>query len=394
MHLFNQTIITFLVTTVLVISVGIQPSSAQEADASPNFTIGSKAPDLDIEFWISDRNGLLPQTSKIEDGNIYVIEFWATWCGPCIAAMPHISELQDKHSSDNVQIISISDEDLDTVTKFLERPVAGDSTGRTYGELTNNYSLTIDPDKSVFNDYFAAAKRTGIPCAFLIGKTGLVEWIGHPMRLDQPLEKVVSGEWDRKAFAVQFKKQEEARKRQMMLNLAMRSVGEQMRSGNPEKALQLMDELIDDEQFKSNKKQLTMARMGILISSNRAEAANELKIFTNENKNDPMALNSIAWSIYEKHEKSGDVSAAVLEQAKKTAEAAVKAAPDNGAILDTLAHFIYVVDENLDKAIEMQQKAVDNGGAQREELLTFLKQLKEEKKTGKKQKKSKPTFDF
>ena len=48
-----------------------------------------------------------------------------TWCGPCIAAMPHISALQDKHSDDNVQIISVSDEDIDTVTNFLERPVAG-----------------------------------------------------------------------------------------------------------------------------------------------------------------------------------------------------------------------------------------------------------------------------
>ncbi|MDC0294842.1 hypothetical protein OAK98_05530, partial [Mariniblastus sp.] len=102
----------------------------------------------------------------------------------------------------------------------------------------------------------------------------------------------------------------------------------------------------------------------------------------------------MAWGIYEKHEKRSDVSSGILKQAKKTAEAAVKADPNNGAILDTLAHFIYVVDGNLDKAIEVQQKAVANGGPQKEQLQTFLKQLKEEKKTGKKPKKSKQTFDF
>jgi thiol-disulfide isomerase/thioredoxin len=397
-NIFNKSITAFLATAILVIPMGIKPSLAQEDSTPPKFTIGSQAPDLDIEYWVSDNFGLLPHTTKIEKGSIYVIEFWATWCGPCIAAMPHISELQEKHSVDNVQIISVSDEDLDTVTKFLEGSVAGDPDGKTYEELTSNYSLTIDPDKSVFKDYFAAAQRTGIPCAFLIGKTGLVEWIGHPMKLDTPLEKVVSGEWDREAFAAQFKKAEAENRRKAMLsqklNLAMRGIGEQMRSGNPEKALELIDNLIDDAQFKPMKKQLSMSRMGILISGNLDEAPGELEKFTNQNKNDAMALNSMAWSIYEKHEKRGDVSSGILKQAKKTAEAAVKAAPDNGAILDTLAHFIYVVDGNLDKAIKIQKKAVANGGPELKQLQAFLKQLNEEKKTGKKPKKSKQTFDF
>ena len=214
------------------------------------------------------------------------------------------------------------------------------------------------------------------------------------MKLDKPLEEVVAGDWDRKAFAVEFKKEEETRKLNQKYMVAMRKISGEMRSGNPEKALQLMDALMDDAQFKPMKKQLTMSRMGILISGNLPEAPRELEKFTNQNKKDAMALNSIAWGIYEKHEKRNDVSSEILEQAKKTAEAAVKADPNNGAILDTLAHFIYVVDGNLDKAIEVQEKAIENGGPQKNELMAFLKQLKEEKKTGKKPKKSKQTFDF
>ena len=312
--------------------------------------------------------------------------------------MPHISKLQEKHTVDNVQFVSVSDEDIDTVTDFLERPVPGDPNGRTYGDLTNNYCLTTDPDKSVFKDYFVAAQRTGIPCAFLIGKTGLVEWIGHPMMIDKPLEKVVSGEWDRKAFAVKYKKAEAESKRKAMLsqklNRAMREISGQMRDGNPQKALELVDGLIQNEEFKLARKQLAMTRMGIMISGGLAEAPRELEKFTKQNKNDAMALNTIAWRIYEKYEKDGDVNPEILKQAKKTAEAAVKADPDNGAILDTLAHFIYVVDGDLDKAIEVQKKAIANGGPQLNELTAFLKQLMEEKKTGKKPKKSKQTFDF
>ena len=49
-----------------------------------------------------------------------------------------------------------------------------------------------------------AAGQNGIPTAFLVGKTGLIEWIGHPMTMDKPLAQVVAGDWDRSAFAEQF----------------------------------------------------------------------------------------------------------------------------------------------------------------------------------------------
>ena len=71
--------------------------------------IGSKAPTLDIEHWIHDGNGFFKPVKEFTDGNVYVIEFWATWCGPCIMSMPHLAELQNKYRGRKVQIISISD---------------------------------------------------------------------------------------------------------------------------------------------------------------------------------------------------------------------------------------------------------------------------------------------
>ena len=57
----------------------------------------------------------------------------------------------------------------------------------------------------------------------------------------------------------------------------------------------------------------------------------------------------------------------------------VKNAPEDGAILDTLAHLLYETGD-LDRAIEVQEKAVENAGEMIDEIQPFLKQLQAEKK--------------
>ena len=103
----------------------IAPSTSIADDGDVTLDVGSKAPSLDIEHWVSDRNGEFSHTTELESDKVYVIEFWATWCGPCIASMPHISEVQDKYADQGVQIISVSDETLEEVNEFLKRNVRG-----------------------------------------------------------------------------------------------------------------------------------------------------------------------------------------------------------------------------------------------------------------------------
>ena len=172
-----------------------QDSTAEKKEiAEPTLYIGSDAPSLNISDWVS--KGDFEEVTDFEPGKVYVVEFWATWCPPCKAAMPHISELQTEYADQGVQIISVSSEDLETVQEFLEEKVKGDA-DKTYGELTANYCLTTDPDNSVKNDYLRAAKIDGIPMAFIVGKTGKIEWIGHPTRIGKPLRQVVEDNWDR-----------------------------------------------------------------------------------------------------------------------------------------------------------------------------------------------------
>jgi thiol-disulfide isomerase/thioredoxin len=171
-------------------------------------TIGSPAPAIDVEHWFHDYE---PVTA-FEKGKVYVVEFWATWCGPCVASMPRLAEIQERFP-DDVVIISISSEEPAKIEEFLDRK-KGDT---TYREITSAYRLATDPDRSVNNDYMRAAGQNGIPTAFLVGKTGEIEWIGHPMRMDEPVAKVIAGQWDRDAFAVEFEEEKLVRRKTQQL---------------------------------------------------------------------------------------------------------------------------------------------------------------------------------
>jgi len=161
--------------------------------------IGDAAPPVDIAHWVKTAEGQAPPKS-FEDGKIYVMEFWATWCGPCRAGMPHVSEIQERFANYGVTIIGVSDEPLPVVFDFL---VKEDKDGVRWNDKMR-YTVATDPDRSVYLDYMVSAGQGGIPTAFIVGKTGEIEWIGHPTwpkgAFDDALDGVVRDTWDRNEF--------------------------------------------------------------------------------------------------------------------------------------------------------------------------------------------------
>ena len=116
-----------------------------------------------------------------------------------------------------------------------------DDPSKTYAQLTKNYCLAADPDESSHVSYTRAANVPGIPAAFLIGKTGKIEWIGHPMEIDEPLELVVSDKFD----ALAYKKAKAEREKR--LKELQASVGEVLRlakGGKTDEALVKLDAVI------------------------------------------------------------------------------------------------------------------------------------------------------
>ena len=397
-------LVVLMATTVsLACAQETDTDTEQDGDGSstePTLVIGSKAPELDIEHWLSDNDGLFPQVKKFEAGNIYVIDFWSVRSFQSLQMMHKMGDIQFEYEGKDVQIISVSVDDLDTVEDFLEKESFGAKEGepaKTFGELTRSYCLTADPDKSVLNDYLIASGQRSFS-TFIVGKTGLIEWIGSASEMTKPLDKIAAGKWDRKAFKKEFieKQAAEAEKRKNAVKIgrklrkAMSGVQEKIADGDESAAVDLLAELSDDEELETVKPMLDTMRLQLMIPLEHEDTVADLEEFVEEYKADGSTLNTVTWHIYELFDESGgDVDTEVLELARKGAEYAAKAEPESGAILDTLAHFIYIVDEDLDKAIEVQRKAVEHAGIQREDIQPFLDELLREKETGKKKKKKK-----
>lgn len=347
----------------------------QEEAAAP-FGVGSKAPALDIEHWVSNGNGAFKPVTKFEDGTVYIVEFWATWCGPCIMSMPHLAETQDKYKDKKVQLISVSDEDLETVNEFLERTVRGEDE-KTYRQLTSSYCLTTDPDQSVFEAYMTAAGQNGIPTAFIVGKKGEIEWIGHPMEMDEPLEQIVADSWDRAAYQKKMEAEQATQR-------AIQAVITKLQSGEFEEGLTLLDKLISETKDPQMAMQLQGFKLSVMMQTGTEEsklipvAKEVLKSMASE----PMAFNNLAWAISEQASAGVFSDKAFLAEVAAMSEKAAEAGPkeDDWQIWDTAGHLYYQAG-NLDKAIETQRKAVANpNSAQSPEVAEFLKQLEAEKK--------------
>lgn len=244
----------------LSIAMGLVTLFPASSIAQDLLTIGSDAPKLNVEHWISDGHGKFKPVTEFEDGKVYVVEFWATWCGPCVASMPHLVELQEQFGEKGVQIISISDEDMDTVNAFLDRKVQGDAGEKTYRELTSAYCLTTDPDNSSQTEYMQAAAQNGIPTAFVVGKDAKIEWIGHPMELDDVLTKVVEGTWDREAQIAAFKAKQE-------FEAVMGEIFGLAQSGKIDEALKLLEEKAGSVEDPSLKQQVNFLRLNLLMNA-------------------------------------------------------------------------------------------------------------------------------
>ena len=291
------------------------------------------------------------------EGRVTVMEFWATWCGPCRAGMPHISELQQKHADRGLTIIGVTREKPEVVREFLAKPEWDEKT---------RYTMALDDESRTNNAYMRAARQTGIPCAFVVDQEGRVAWIGHPMRMDEPLAKIIDGKWD---VAKARKDFDEAEKSKQIMRQVSMSMRESRQSGDYTDTLKTLDRAM--QQLPDNS-DLEMMKFRLLVGPVDDESGYELgwKLLK-ANRHDSMMLNSMAWYVLD----DPAVRNRDLEFAMSVAKAANEAAGgNNAAILDTLAR-AYFEKGDIGSAVKYQKKAVDKADDRMREEMTKVLEL-------------------
>jgi peroxiredoxin len=168
----------------VVTSVGI-PSLSQTSFGSPIIAapakpstllkVKDKAPpiNLDPNNWLNIKEGKIPSLNSYT-GKVVLVEFWGTWCGPCIDTMPLVQRMYDRYHSRGLEVIAISYEAPDDLRTFVR-------------EKALTFPVGADPEKKVINAY----GPQGWPTSILIGKDGNVALIGTPAQLEIALEKLL-----------------------------------------------------------------------------------------------------------------------------------------------------------------------------------------------------------
>jgi thiol-disulfide isomerase/thioredoxin len=126
------------------------------------------------------------EVRKFEPGKVYVVEFWATWCGWCILMMPHTAELQAQYKDQGVTCIGFTalgpDNTREKVVTFVKKR----------GPKLP-YTFAYAEDGTTYDAWMGAAGRKGLPCAFVVDRTGRIAYIGHPLYLGVALPRVIAG---------------------------------------------------------------------------------------------------------------------------------------------------------------------------------------------------------
>jgi thiol-disulfide isomerase/thioredoxin len=204
-------VVVGLASPALAVEDSPKPAAKAAADVQVgSLTVGDKAPALTINKWVKGA----PVTA-FEPGKVTVVEFWATWCGPCKKSMPHLSELQTQFKDKGVTIIGVTSLDPRNSLAAVEKMTT--EKGDTMG-----YTVAWDQDRQTSNAYMLAAAQPGIPTAFIVDQTGTIAWIGSPFEMDEPLAKIVAGNWDIAAERSRFEPIQQANLGSMRFSAAVK----------------------------------------------------------------------------------------------------------------------------------------------------------------------------
>src|SRR5690349_23954639 len=133
-----------LLQLALCLFFGFSGAACRAADEL--LTVGSQAPELNVEHWLSKGPGDAQPVTRFEEGKVYVVEFWATWCGPCIQSIPHLTQLQNEYKDKGATVIGVASSEKGTESKAKLKGVKDFVAGKK-DEM--KYTVAYDDDRSM-----------------------------------------------------------------------------------------------------------------------------------------------------------------------------------------------------------------------------------------------------
>lgn len=153
-----------------------------------NIRIGAQAP----YFKATDMNQQTLTLSQFKEKNVVLIDFWASWCDPCLKSLPHLKTTYNKYHHRGFEIISVS---IDESRNEWIDAVKKNSLDMWYhiliAEKWPNGPITTD---DIFQNYYTS----GIPVQILIDKKGIIIYrhVGYSKESEQAIDKLLSQMFD------------------------------------------------------------------------------------------------------------------------------------------------------------------------------------------------------
>lgn len=302
-------------------------------------------------------------------GEVYVFECWASWCGPCIAAIPHLDELHRKMGKKGIVITGVN-------VWESERDAASAQRAKDFlkgqGEKMS-YRVALG-GKAFIKDWLEAAEVNGIPHAFVVAE-GKIAWTGHPAQLTaEMLGDILTGTPLAAAAPIADKvPQRRLSKPAVPAGTApndpemaaaqakLDALSEAMRARDwdaAEKALPAAASVLPKQEGQelrdSIEAQIAMAR------GNPSKFYAQLQKVADEEFDDPEALNEIAWRLLTMKAFAKQPNLALAEKcAVQSVKLTKEEHPDK---LDTLARLRWLQGKK-EEAIRLQIKSVDKAEA-------------------------------
>jgi len=136
----------------------LDPSLIPPRHRQPTPEVGTLAPEISAKEWLNNPN--VPTLASMR-GKVVLVEFWATWCGPCVQGIPHLNDVQNKYADKGFTLLSFTEQSRRGIEEFAKLYKMTYAVGLESQDTFDRYGVTT------------------IPQAFLLDKSGKIIWEGN-----------------------------------------------------------------------------------------------------------------------------------------------------------------------------------------------------------------------